>query len=1259
MSNRDKNMFRQEQRFSFRKYSFGLASALIANVVFGATIAGGPVVHADTETEVAAVSSSSSQQSEVESTDAGTSIPTETVAAPVERQVALTYTVKVVDKAGTVLKTEVKTVDVTAGEGLAFIIAELGEELVPADYKLVDGLGQVRVVENQENIFTVTVEKEVAEKVSENTSAATASSETAEVVAASETAVAPAPVKVIETTSTNTGGLASLALLAYEVHYTDSEGQVVGKTAGLMTAESKDGVATKEVTFSASDVPAGYELAEGQSASLTKQLVENQVNILSFAVVKKSKEEEIAASQLANKTVLEQVTSEADLLADEALRQVATTQAGNTALETAAKATKEVATETQAVLKDASATQEVVDSQVETVKASTKALADEMLKVDEDGNITAQLSIESSNGVFQNAKNTTYIVADSQNLSTATEHIKVSQAVSGDIQAGQTSTWTVFYNAGNPSTGYGHQLTRGATHKFAIGNEVVGDIRIEVYQRSDANAAWTLVDNTTHREWTSSDRQYYAHKALLADFKQMIDNNGQSTNAELTTLHNIGSSDPAEAYHTFSRAFGHNTRQYKFVVTAKIKAGRDARNVAFLAGNDSGSTRNRYYSATPAKVDPVTISNIAAGQSSVTIKPQELAERIEVKVKNQNVVLERQANGTYNATTNAANVTVNTNLATGAYTPTITLTLPNGTTFAEGDKVRAQSSIADASQINGSGLKSEQLISSEQKRQYSTIVETTIPRTPNQPTTASNPQRIYVFKNTAIKTVANGTANPDNRDSVSIGTITDPDGIRSMTAIGGGALGYTLNNAGEATGTPSVDAGFYSRAVDVTDNKGVVTRVFQNSASTGDQRYHTYILDTTTNTEDTRVVLTQGQTLESRAADIVGKVIVNSGNGSSNVEAANAKKYRKVIVPGQSLSAAGGPQTIMVRVITASNVYKDVPVYITAPPANQAPTVTINSTETNVDVDGARNQAIYVFGLSGTTTEDINGATGTSPVADPAKATRKVAEMADTDGTISTVAYHDTSNPRFDLASATDPNTNNPNDALLVDNNGYLTGYLIYGPGAKSTRRLDVTDNGGATTSSSTFKVLGYTDKVADPNSPVEKVNGIKPTAEEIFAKMAIDVNSRYTSAVPSTLVIPADQYRREIVGYRTAAGQPTTTVTSADELPETGDYEVRVKTTNIYGQEIFNWVRVDHDNNQLPTISQIGTESGRLYSNNETNKYLFVFGKTEGTTETETGATTAAPAVNKANAKPDATIVMTDPDGSIASIAYDDLSST
>ncbi|HEM6303156.1 TPA: YPDG domain-containing protein, partial [Streptococcus suis] len=1193
MSNRDKNMFRNEQRFSFRKYSFGLASALIANVVFGATIAGGPVVHANTETEAATVTSTSNVQSEtVGSTEP--SVAEETVATPVVRNVSLTYTVKVVDQEGAVLRTEVKTVDATTGEEVASVLAELSEDLVPTDYKLIAGLGQVRVVENQDNVFTVTVEKVVAKQISETPTATasenaissevsvTETSETAisseassteislasseapvEVIASSETSVAPAIVKVTESVATNTSNLSSLALLAYEVHYTDTEGQVVGKTAGLVTAESKDGVATKQVNFTAKDVPSGYELALGQSQVLTKQLVENQINILSFAVVKKSEEEEIAESQLAHKDVLEQVTSEADLLADEALRQVAKEQAGNTSLENAAIATKETAKEAQVILNDASATQEVVDATVETVKASTSALADEMLKVDEDGNITAQLSVESSDTVFSNAANTSYIVADSQDLNTAGEHLKISQEVSGDIQTGQTSTWTLIFNEGNPATGYGHQLTRASTHKFGIGNDVVGDINIQTYERSDANGMWVLVDSTTQRDWTSTNRQYYANKAFLADYKQVLDNNGEGNNSELSTIHNIGNTSPAEAFHTFQRTFGHTTRQFKFVVTAKIREGRDASNVAFWAGNDPGSKRNRYFSATPAKVDPVTISDIAGGQSSVTITPQEIAERIEVKVKDQNVVLERQADGTYNATTNAANVTVATNTATGAYTPTITLTLPNGTTFAEGDKVRSQSSIADASQINNSGLNRsgteyDQLISSDQGRQYSVITEKTITpatpvvektdqynitwdnqsvagrsdagfewaqdangnkvlvykydldnttafttnevlvqlnasatglrtldgtekalienadandgyttegntaklngqtidfldvvnpnplwggrkvvdstadtslnlnnynttgnptpdystfyvpgttdpgtvthsvqiggtngvgnitltdnardlytnqvdrqklyirsvaasyqdgtgsaidndtdtdtipvyfvgyRNPNQPTTATDKKPLYVFNNTAIKTVDPGT-NVDTSttdDKVNVVTLADPQDINSVavtreTDVGTGvynpaSIGITIDTDGNASGTPAVGAiGVYSRGLTVTDGTGATTNLFPRN-----DEMETYVLDATAGATITKAV---GESVTK--AEILDNVTVATGN-SNTMDAAIDSRYRKVLAPNQTVPNTPGEHTVIVRVITESNVYKDVPVTVVIP----------------------------------------------------------------------------------------------------------------------------------------------------------------------------------------------------------------------------------------------------------------------------------------------------------------------------------------
>ncbi|HEP1819972.1 TPA: hypothetical protein VB845_001817, partial [Streptococcus suis] len=228
---------------------------------------------------------------------------------------------------------------------------------------------------------------------SENSeSASAASSEAASSETASSTTVEAASEVSATVSASETAVANRTAFIGYEVQYTTSTGEVVGKTANIVAADTTDAVATSTLTVAATDVPAGYELAAEQAYSLTQQISENQINILSFAVVKKSEEEEIAESQLANKTVLEQVISEAIVLSDEALRQVATTQAGNTELEAAATSTQATVDQANLVLADATATQEQVDSQVEAVKASTLALADEMLKVDADGNLTVALN---------------------------------------------------------------------------------------------------------------------------------------------------------------------------------------------------------------------------------------------------------------------------------------------------------------------------------------------------------------------------------------------------------------------------------------------------------------------------------------------------------------------------------------------------------------------------------------------------------------------------------------------------------------------------------------------------------------------------------------------------------------------------------------------------------------------------------------------------------------------------------------------------
>ncbi|HEM4671322.1 TPA: DUF1542 domain-containing protein, partial [Streptococcus suis] len=373
-----KDMFRKEQRFSFRKFSFGLASAVIANVIFGGAIANTPVVHANTTTETAAVATS-------------------------ERIASIPYTVNIVDQAGKVVETKEKKVLVYTVETIATATEYLTADLVPEGYAIVSGLGEVTLTENAENVFTVKVDKIAPEAVATTTTAESATSETATAAAtpepASLTATQPTPVtsevaeaEVAPTTSEESAKPTERTVyLSYITHYVNEANETVDRTGHLVPVTTTDDTAKTQVTVSASEnMPSGWELVQDK-AKVVVQLVENQTNILVFAVTKKSKEEEIAASQLSNKDVLEQVLSEGVLLSNDAARLLETSQAGNTGLEVATNNTKAVLKEAIQVFDEPTSTQEQVDAQTELVRAASKTLADELLKFDEDGVLTAML----------------------------------------------------------------------------------------------------------------------------------------------------------------------------------------------------------------------------------------------------------------------------------------------------------------------------------------------------------------------------------------------------------------------------------------------------------------------------------------------------------------------------------------------------------------------------------------------------------------------------------------------------------------------------------------------------------------------------------------------------------------------------------------------------------------------------------------------------------------------------------------------------
>ncbi|MBY4991268.1 hypothetical protein K6V79_10930, partial [Streptococcus suis] len=319
-----------------------------------------------------------------------------------ERIASIPYTVNIVDQAGKVVETKEKKVLVYTVETIATATEYLTADLVPEGYAIVSGLGEVTLTENAENVFTVKVDKIAPEAVATTTTAESATSETSTAATpepASLTATQPTPVtsevaeaEVAPTTSEESAKPTErTAYLSYITHYVNEANETVDRRGHLVAVTTTDDTAKTQVTVSASEnMPSGWELVQDK-AKVVVQLVENQTNILVFAVTKKSKEEEIAESQLSNRDVLMRLSLEADLLADEALRQVAKEQAGNTALETAANETKAVAATANEVLANAAATETELDDQIDTVRTSTQNLAAEMLKVDKDGVLTAML----------------------------------------------------------------------------------------------------------------------------------------------------------------------------------------------------------------------------------------------------------------------------------------------------------------------------------------------------------------------------------------------------------------------------------------------------------------------------------------------------------------------------------------------------------------------------------------------------------------------------------------------------------------------------------------------------------------------------------------------------------------------------------------------------------------------------------------------------------------------------------------------------
>ncbi|WP_061702902.1 DUF1542 domain-containing protein, partial [Streptococcus suis] len=261
---------------------------------------------------------------------------------------------------------------------------------------------------------------------------------------------------------------------------------------------------------------------------------------------------------------------------------------------------------------------------------------------------------------------------------------------------------------------------------------------------------------------------------------------------------------------------------------------------------------------------------------------------------------------------------------------------------------------------------------------------------------------------------------------------------------------------------------------------------------------------------------------------------------------------------------------------------------VTNAPATM-PTIGVNSGLAAKKGDNRQYEVLHVFGNVEGTTELEKGDTA-APDFVPANATKSFLvtdpegdAVALTYGVPGNITAYEAGNSGSMVTNGSDPisvETGNigkeHSGELLFDAQGRLTGEFPYGQGGLYSRIVKMTDAKGNVSYSNPFYVIAYTDKRAD-NTDLTVATASDLTDAKIFGKLTIDTTSKGRDVNPS-LTVPTSEYTREIVGYRLKGEteEKILSATTLNTLPAGGKYEIKVKTTNHYGQTIYNWVPVN-----------------------------------------------------------------------------------
>ncbi|HFI0795897.1 TPA: DUF1542 domain-containing protein, partial [Streptococcus suis] len=995
-----KDMFRKEQRFSFRKFSFGLASAVIANVIFGGAIASSPVVHANTATETAAV-------------NAGEAGPAQSN----QRSVSLSYVVNLVDQAGQAISVQTKTLEVTSDQATATATADLAADLVPAGYTAVSGLGQVTLTENAENVFTVVVEKVAA--ATENPAVASTGAE-----------VKPEAVNQEQATPADK---TNLEQLISETSLLIPEGEKQAKdNAELTTAvqAAKPVLEAAQAVFA--DATATAEQVAAQEAALraANKAIGDQLALL-------SEDGTVSVSLNVNNTngrtnlnirtdyTVSWTNASVDRTATnpntganyrpDAGLSWATDANGNKALVYKYNMSNPTAFTSEDILKLLTA--EPTDSTQRTLLGTEK----EKIEAGRDGYVK-QGQAYTLNG------------ANIQALDiTDTDH----------GWGGRTANDTKVKDLGQSErTQFTIPGTNGVGDLTVTAN---GDEKFLSYSKLMlVNTNMPVSNGAISGSYVNNTTQTNLYNVYMVGYKE-VDMPTIGVNPNVKPNNN--DSRKLEVLHVFGNVTG--TTETETGKTTKVVIqdnGQERIEVATPVFNTAEATKA--FPVTNPEKETVTLTygvpgNITAYEAgnpdSLTAKDSELisAETKNIGVPNTTQLLlndegkltgelalnpgqfysriikvtdsagnvlsysnpfyvitytDKRADNTDLTVATASDLTeanifgkLTIDTVDGSVNPALTVPTSEYTRTIVGYRLTGTTDEKTLSTATLNTLPAGQNyeIKVATTNPYGQTIYNWVPVNDRR-TAGTDKKPLYVFNNTPIKTVDAGT-NVDSStadDKVKVVTLKDPDGINSVvvsreTDVNTGvfnpaSIGITIDTDGNASGTPAVGAiGVYSRGLTVIDGTWTTTNLFPRN-----NEMYTYVLDATAGATITKAV--GGSVTEQ---EILDNVTVNTGN-SNTTDAAIDTRYRKVLAPGETVPTAPGEYDVKVRVITASNVYKDVPVKVIIDKYSDKLTAT--ATENTSLVPGSGTAATQPIVINDANNNPTTAPAGTTYEIDPA-----------------------------------------------------------------------------------------------------------------------------------------------------------------------------------------------------------------------------------------------------------------------------------